>query len=87
MTGHQNYDSAYLATAALQNKGFVLLTNLLAEIRGHSFGGKEKRAITAPTKNWRFSGYMKLCVPHMRNFVVADSLVLRNRPLFVAAKH
>ena len=86
MTGHQNYDSAYLATAALKTKGFVLLTIPLAEIRCHRFGGKEKRAITAPTKNWWFSGYMKLCVPHMLDFVVADSLVLRNRPLFVAAK-
>jgi len=29
---------------------------------------------------------VKLCVPHMRDFVVADSFVLRNRQLLVAAK-
>jgi hypothetical protein len=45
---------------------------------------KERHPLTEPTRNWQFSGNEALCF--VSSFVSADSLVLRNRQLFVAAK-
>jgi len=44
----------------------------------------KRQPTTALTKNGRFSGSIKLCDSYKRDFVVAESLVLRKRQLLVA---